>query len=281
MLGLALFAFCFYQLAFVTRVVIEPTTSVAGISPEGEPLVDSNIDLRPVILIDPGHGGFPGPQGDGGDPGAVVGNLYEKHLTLEISNRLVAMLEKDGRFRIEMTRREDRHVDLFDRAKLANELDVALFVSIHVNTEGKGTTGNGVETWFAWPKPVTVMLAEKSKFGLPSNQRFVDDRGELLAQKVQEAVCDATGARDRGVKNVGHVVTRMVGAPAVLVECGFLTNPTEAKKLVDSGYQQRTARGIMTGMIAYLEEAMKDPMYGIHQPIIPEKDRILLQSGSE
>ncbi|MFT4549363.1 MAG: N-acetylmuramoyl-L-alanine amidase, partial [Verrucomicrobiales bacterium] len=111
------------------------------------------------------------------------------------------------------------------------------------------------------------------------DQRFVDDRGELLAQSIQDAVCLATGARDRGVKNKGHMVTRMVGAPSVIVECGFLTNAEEAKRLVTPSYQERTARGVVAGVISYLEEAMADPMYGIQQPVKPEKERILSTSS--
>jgi N-acetylmuramoyl-L-alanine amidase len=124
------------------------------------------------------------------------------------------------------------------------------------------------------------MLAEKSKLGLPSGWRFVDERGELLAQRVQAAVCEATGARDRGVKNKGHLVTKMVGPPSILVECGFLTNAEEAKRLVQAGYQERVARGVAKGVFSFLEEVLADPMFGILMPVKPEKDRILSQSAS-
>jgi len=275
LVGLALFGFCFYQLAFVTRVVIEP-----GAEPEPEPeLVETEteqevvepIDSRPVILVDAGHGGR--------DGGGVGGGVIEKNLALQIAKRVASILEQDARFRIEMTRRDDVFVELEERAKMANDLDVALFVSIHLNT-GPALSASGVETWFAWPKPVHVMLAEKSKLGLPSAMRFVDERGELLAERVQQAVCEATGARDRGVKNKGHLVTRLVGAPSVLVECGFLTNTDEAKRLVQAGYQERLAHGVAKGVFSFLEEVMADPLFGILQPVKPEKERILSQSAS-
>ena len=271
LVGLGLIGFCFYQLTFVTRELpqLEPVGEEA--TAEAEVVEPAPIDRRPVILVDAGHGGK--------DGGAVGGGVIEKNLALEIAGRVAAQLEKDGRFRIEMTRRDDSFVELEDRAKLANELGVAVFVSIHLNT-GPAASASGVETWFAWPKPVGVMLAEKGKLGLPSDLRLVDDRGELLAQRVQAAICEATGARDRGVKNKGHLVTKMVGPPSILVECGFLTNTEEAQRLVQPGYQERLARGVATGIFSFLGEAMADPMFGIQMPVKPEKDRILSQSAS-
>ena len=272
LIGLGLFAFCFYQLIYVTRVVTNDDPASGSAAVGG--LVDGAdaIDRRPVILVDAGHGGR--------DGGAVGGGVIEKNLALEIAKQVADQLKRDGRFRVEMTRDDDTFVELEDRAKMANELDVALLVSIHLNTQKDGSSAHGAETWFAWPKPIAVMLAEKAKFGLPSGQRFIDERGELLAQRVQSALCEATGARDRGVKNKGHVVTRMVGAPAIIVECGFLTNPAEAKRLVDPGYQARVTRGVSAGVLSYLDAALADPMFGIHQPIRPEKERILSQSAS-
>lgn len=271
LIGLGLFCICFYQLTFVPRESpqAEPLREVATAEVEAvEPLP---ADRRPVILVDAGHGGK--------DGGAVGGGVIEKNLALEIAGRVAAQLEKDGRFRIEMTRRDDSFVELEDRAKLANDLGVAVFVSIHLNT-GPAASANGVETWFAWPKPVGVMLAEKSKLGLPSEVRLVDERGELLAQRVQAAVCEATGARDRGIKNKGHLVTKMVGPPSIIVECGFLTNAEEAQRLVQSGYQERLAHGVAKGVFSFLGEAMADPMFGIQMPVKPEKERILSQSAS-
>ena len=280
--GLIVFVFCFFQLVFVTKVVTgEVTTASASQEEAAAKAVEKardTTDNRPLILVDPGHGGT--------DGGAVSGDLIEKHLALTISKKLVSALEADGRFRVMITRDDDTFVPLEDRAQMANDLDVALLVSVHLNsidlrTTPRGITANGIETWYAWPKPVTVMLAEKGKFGLPSHQKFIDDRGELLASSVQEAACAMTGARSRGVKNKGHMVTRMVGAPAVLIECGFLTNPQERARIVDGGYQTRLAAGIANGIFSYLESAMADPMYGIHMPVLPEKDRILSQSGDD
>lgn len=276
LIGLGLFVFCFYQLIYVTRIVAT-NEGDAEMRPDADALRQgASNDGRPVILVDAGHGGS--------DGGAVAGGVIEKNLALQIARRVVSLLEKDGRFRVEMTRRDDTFVELEDRAKMANDLDVALVVSVHLNSvdlrKKNAELANGVETWFAWPKPIGVMLAEKVKFGMPSGQRFVDERGELLAQRVQAAVCEATGARDRGVKNKGHLVTKLVGAPSIIVECGFLTNPAEAGRLKDSGYQERTARGIARGVFSYLDEAMADPMFGIQQPVRPEKERILTQSAS-
>lgn len=276
LVGLGLFGFCFFQLVFVTRVVTNggsQTSADERANPEG---VVQNIDTRPVILIDAGHGGT--------DGGAVSGGLIEKNLALSIAKKLVSVLGKDDRFRVVMTRDDDTFVGLDDRAKMANDLDVALLVSVHLNSIDikkypDGVDANGIETWFAWPKPIAVMLAEKSKFGLPSGQRFIDERGEFLADRVQAAVCESTGARSRGVKNKGHKVTRLVGAPAIIVECGFLTNPKERARLVDSGYQMRVATGIASGVFTYLDDAMAEPMFGIHQPVRPEKERILSLSA--
>ena len=83
------------------------------------------------------------------------------------------------------------------------------------------------------------------------------------------------------MKNRGNYVTKMVGVPSILVECGFLTNRDEAKKLADKGYQTRTARGITEGIFRYISDAMADPMFGIQVPVKPERERILSQSARD
>jgi len=273
-LGLAMFSTCLYKLVLETRVEILPDPEEVVPISGNEAVIEGARanDPRPIIMIDAGHGGM--------DGGAVGSGFVEKNLSLVISKRVVSMLQKDGRFRIEMTRKDDKRISLEDRVAMANDMGTLLFVSIHLNT-GQATSAHGVETWYTDPKPFNIELAEKSKFRLPSNQRFNDDRGQLVAKRVQDAVCKATGARDRGLKIKGNYVTKYVQSPSILIECGFLTNPGEAKKLADLGYQERIARGIKMGVVSYLEDVIADPMYGIEvpNPIKPESERILSQSA--
>ena len=92
----------------------------------------------------------------------------------------------------------------------------------------------------------------------------MDRRATGLAERVQAGICAATGARDRGVKNRPSLsVTRHTHCPAVLVECGFLTNADEARRIKTGAYQKQVARGIANGVEAYLEALEADPGFGI------------------
>lgn len=210
----------------------------------------------PPIIIDAGHGGA--------DGGTVGNGLIEKNLTLSIARRLRARLLDEG-LPVVLTRDRDFTLPLRQRAELANKVQASLLVSIHCNAGGQGA--DGIETFFSLPKSIEAAQAVLRRFDVAPGDVFDDERQMLLADAVQEAICLETGARNRGTKNRPELaVTRYAECPAVLVECGFLSDAGEASKLASPAYQDRLISGIVAGIQRYLERCRTDPSYGIvHQ----------------
>lgn len=175
------------------------------------------------ICIDPGHGGK--------DPGAVSGGVQEKDINLAIALKLASKLIGTGHKTI-LSRRTDRFVALWDRAVHANDMEADIFVSIHNNAAGN-TEAQGTETLY-----------------YPGS-----DQGEKLASLVQKELVKKLQRQDRGIKPRNKlIVLKCTSMPAILVECGFLTNPTERKLLQDEGFQQLAAEAIAGGIEKYFKE---------------------------
>ena len=188
-----------------------------------------------TVVVDPGHGGY--------DPGGILGlRTYpqEKTVTLAVARRLARILRSAG-LRVVMTRNADEFVPLGQRAAATYYFQGrAVFVSIHFNAAFRWSA-RGIETYFY----------------------RADSLG--LATRVHRAILAATGAEDRYVHWRGFFVVRRSAVPAILCECGFLTNPEESR-LADRGdYQERLARAIAAGLLAQRQEG--NP-YGIQAPVI-------------
>lgn len=200
---------------------------------------------RPTVVIDPGHGGR--------DSGAMSNGLREKDLTLDTALRLERHLREEG-FPVVMTRRDDRFLELFERANIANGIRRALFVSIHFN-DNTTASGDGVETFYAQQK------AAFSDDGWTLAGLFQGhaeapplDQGASFAQAVQASMVESLKVTDRGAKPRQLAVVRLTRCPAVLVEGGFLNNPAEARKLARDDYREKLAAAITSGVAAYTRE---------------------------
>jgi N-acetylmuramoyl-L-alanine amidase len=169
-----------------------------------------------TIVIDPGHGGID----RGGIPGQRV---PEKIMTLDVSQRLKPILEHAG-YHVIMTRNSDEFISLGTRVAIANAQRNAVFVCVHFNSASR-TGANGIETY------------------------FYSTESAPLAASIQTSVVRAAGTENRGVRRRGYYVLRNTTIPAVLVECGFLTNPTEAQYAQSSAYQQKLAQSIANGIL--------------------------------
>ncbi len=172
---------------------------------------------RPTIVIDPGHGG----HDRGGMPGQ---RIPEKPYTLDIGKRLSAVLQKAG-YPTLMTRDGDYFVGLDYRCAVANRCPGAVFVSVHLNA-GQREGASGIETYFF------------SKQSAP------------LALAIHSQVLAAAGTEDRRVRRKAYYVLRNTRGPAVLCECGFLTNRAESARLLTSSHRERLARAIAAGIMA-------------------------------
>src|SRR5246127_4502290 len=168
-----------------------------------------------TVVIDAGHGGYD----RGGIPGQRVS---EKEMTLDVAQRLKNTLAASG-YRVVMTRDSDVFVPLGTRVAIANSYPNAIFVCIHFNATQRAGAG-GIETYFY------------SRDSLP------------LASAIHRLVVGGAPSSNRGVRRRGYYVLRKTNIPAVLVECGFLTNPTEAAYAQTASYRQRLAEEIAAGV---------------------------------
>lgn len=210
---------------------LAPIAAAAGPTPRPVPTLEPPSDARPLtrrrdlngvsIVVDPGHGGK--------DPGAVAGATLEKTVALAVSRRVMRLLEERGA-RVLPTRTSDTYPSLDERVALANSKRADLFVSIHANAATSQRV-RGVEVLYQG-----------------SGARGRLSRG--LAEAVVAAVVTETRAHNRRAKeDVRNLrVLRATSMPAVLVEVGFLTHAEERRLLVDPAYQDRLARGIVSGI---------------------------------
>ena len=203
---------CYRSSFFVASALVAllPYTS----SPAAQKGGASSFDNLTVV-IDAGHGGH--------DRGGIPGQrIAEKDMTLDVAQRLRNVLAASG-YRVVMTRDSDVFVPLGTRVAIANSYRNAIFVCIHFNATGR-RGASGIETYFY------------SRDSLP------------LASAVHSYVTGGAPSENRGVRRRGYYVLRKTAIPAVLVECGFLTNPTEAAYAQSASYRQKLAEEIAAGV---------------------------------
>ena len=171
-----------------------------------------------TVILDPGHGAH--------DRGAAIGYVYEKHLALDTARRVEELLRKEG-LNVIMTRSRDVFIPLPDRAAAGNRTGNAIFVSIHYNYS-RGGSGAGAETYYHFTS------------------------GYTLAAYIQAYLIQRTDMSNRGVKHANfHVIRNTTRNPAVLVECGFVSNPTERARMLTGEFRKRIAEGIAQGIVAF------------------------------
>ncbi len=208
---------------------------------EADP-ADPDPVLEPVVMMDPGHGGQ--------DGGTVGNGLIEKNFTLKVGLALADELKSRGH-RVELTRDTDETLALLDRPPLVNAAPRVALLSVHFNAGV--ADASGVETWYSWPKKPEVMALLQDAGGNPLPGVMADD-SQRLAMAVQEGVQARTGARDRGIRNAEDLaMTSRTVCPAVLVECGFLSNGSESGKIQDSRYRKKIVLGIADGYESWLQ----------------------------
>ena len=170
-----------------------------------------------TVVIDPGHGGH--------DLGGHDGKVYEKHLALDTSMRLEHYLKASG-YQTVMTRRSDTFISLPKRASMGNSYRNSIFVSVHYNYTWKRHV-SGLETFYH------------------------SSRSRPLAELVHYGMLRRVRAADRGVKYARYYVLRNARNPAVLVECGFLSNSSERSRVKQGSFRDGVALGIAEGIARY------------------------------
>jgi N-acetylmuramoyl-L-alanine amidase len=184
-----------------------------------------------LIVIDPGHGG--------NQAGARCNGCSEKNFNMMISKELARQLESQGA-RVILTRSGDQAMGLAARSEVAINSGADFFVSVHCNSNGRPNSVSGIETYY----------------------HMYDPSQKMLANAVHDAVCAVTGmcdrkARsDRALYSSGLAVLRRLegsGIPGILIECGYMNHASDRSRLLDAGYREKLASGIVAGLREYVE----------------------------
>lgn len=190
--------------------------------------------LGKVIYLDPGHGGI--------DPGALVGDIHEADINLQISLTLQEELEKNGAI-VYLTRYGDydlsvknaisrKRSDLSRRANIINASHADLYLSIHLNAD-TSTIWYGAQVFYD----------------------TVNIQNEVLAKYLQEAYIEDLNTK-REYKNIkGHYLYKRINIPGVLIEAGFITNPNDRYLLKTGKYQKKFSESTARAIENYFKNA--------------------------
>ncbi len=234
-----------------------PVSSLETPKPPPPPTPEPPKRERPLVMVDAGHGG--------GDGGAVYHGIIEKNLALTLAQKLRKELQNLG-VDVSMTRNKDIFISLEGRAALADKAKVDAFVSLHLNSAGDESGVHGLETYYSGSKSLTAARLLQAAHKLPSITGLRDRRSERLASLVQRHACQTARPSNRGIKERAYTVVHGASCPAVLVECGFISNPAEATRLKTAAYQDKLIAGIARGVVTFLQAQELDPARGLEVP---------------
>ena len=228
--------------AALSAVLVVVTAGAATAASTPVVVIDPGHDLRANLRTEPiGPGSATRKIKDGGGTRGVVSGTTEAQLNLAISLRLQKLLERSG-VNVVMTRQRTAGTSIGNvaRAGIANRAGAALFLRIHA--DGASSSARGSHTLY------------------PELQKgWTDDiyaRSRTAARTVQRELVRALGFPDRGLQERSDFTGfNWADVPAILVEVGFMTNPTEDRALATAVYRDRAARGLCRGVLRYLGRA--------------------------
>src|SRR3984893_4537126 len=252
--------------AFMRSVALE-SRAPEGSKPQKPPETKVNGDSRPLVVIDPGHGGI-----DNGTR-AASGEM-EKTIVLEFSSLLRDKIEKTGKYRVLMTRTDDTFVALGDRVQFARARQAALFISIHADAlRRRGGDGQGATVYQRSERASDARAARLAEAenqadviaGLDLSAEEKDVAGILIdlarretktfsvqfAHTVVETLKNATRLHQHPLKSARFVVLKAPDVPSVLVELGYVSNRADLKSLISTEWRDRTAESIVRAIEAF------------------------------
>ena len=226
---------------------------------------------RPIVVLDAGHGGH--------DPGASGNGVIEKNINLSAVLQLGAVLRAYG-VDVRFSRDTDVYLKLAERTAFANQNKASVFVSMHCNSMPKGKSSNGIEYYImASPTDKDAMrlaIAENKEVSggaaTTADVQRADRKTQLLLKilgdmqqnnKIGEstnlaeslyASARAAGLPLKHVRQAPFFVLRGAGMPAVLIEMGYLTDPTESRRLTSSEYREALCRSFAQGIVQYIKD---------------------------
>jgi len=252
--------------SFLRRVALDNKTA-AETPPRSGPPADS-ADKRPLVVLDPGHGGIDtGTKGPGGE-------IMEKNIVLDFAERLRQRIEKTGKYRVLMTRTDDTFIPLGERVHMARNAGAALFVSIHADSLPKKEGDAQGATVYTLSETATdseaARLAEQENradviAGVDLKDEPDDVAGILLdlaqretktfsvqfAHRLVSELRGATRLHKNPLKSAGFKVLRAPDVPSVLVELGYVSNKEDLQSLLSDTWRDRTAAAVAQAIDTY------------------------------
>lgn len=222
-----------------------------------------------TVVIDAGHGGK--------DPGARGAKINEKEINLKVALKLGDMIEQNHpEVRVIYTRSTDKFIELDERANIANRNKADLFISIHTNSVKRGSSVRGTETYalglartdenleVAMRENSAILLEDDYKakyegFDPNSSESYIIfefmqnkhlEQSIQFASEVQDCFTAANRA-DRGVRQAGFLVLRKTSMPCVLIELGFISNPSEEQFMRSAEGQTKLASAVSEAFDRY------------------------------
>lgn len=255
-----------YTLQDPFRLVFDVYRSGSTASPQlAAPAPPTRAEGIQTIVIDPGHGGS--------DTGAIGSEgMQEKELTLVLAQTLRSRLEERLPVRVVLTRTEDVALPLDTRTSIGNQQKADLFISLHLNSV-QDPGAHGAETYFSSLEATDAGAARAAAVENLSEPVLAGSDGDplydlqlilwdlaqshhlaesqRLASMVQEELNEALQLRNRGVKQAPFRVLLGAAMPAILVECGFLSNPEEEARLLDPAYRADLVEALVRAVTRY------------------------------
>lgn len=225
--------------------------------------------VKPLIVMDAGHGGH--------DPGAIgLGNLYEKHVTLEIAQFTKKTLENTGKFKVILTRTEDLHIDLRERYAIAEKVRANFFISIHADKHSKSSVrGMSVYTLSDASRERESQRIKNDKIanesvkeyyghtggedisaiigdlGLEANSKASDRFAKILVANMQK---NKIVTLSNPTREAGLAVLKSPAIPSVLIESAYMSNKYDVINLQSSRWRKRFATALANTIIEYYEQ---------------------------
>ena len=242
----------------------QPASEGAAVIPQAPPRAP---DAKPVVVVDPGHGGI--------DPGTNPNGVPEKEVVLAFAKVLKTKLAATGRYEVYLTREDDTFVPLRERVEFAQKKGAGLFLSIHADyfpNQAEKTTGATVYTLSEQASDDEAKeLAAKENFSdalagieLPNDsdevvanilidlaQRETQNRSTLFARSIVGELASRSALHTRRLRSAGFRVLKAPDVPSVLLELGFLSNPDDERRLTSEAWRDRIADGVVGSIDGY------------------------------
>ncbi|HXF76735.1 MAG TPA: N-acetylmuramoyl-L-alanine amidase [Methylomirabilota bacterium] len=247
----------------------QDATSMPLVAPKAQ---ERPADAKPVVVLDPGHGGI--------DSGTNPNGVPEKEVVLAFAKILKAKLESKGRYEVHLTREDDTFIPLRERVEFAQKKGASLFLSIHADYFPEKTnkaTGATVYTLSeeASDEEARALAAKENLSDvlagveLPSDsdevlanilidlaQRETQNRSTIFARSIVGELAAKNALHTKKLRSAGFRVLKAPDVPSVLLELGFLSNPDDEKRLTSESWRDRTADAVAASIDAYFAKRL-------------------------